>query len=223
MPLTHTGHASGLEGLRHLVDGVEGQLGRRHRGRACSRHSVWHTSSVWSSSRPRRSKLEPGGLVLLALPADADAEVEAAAGEHVEGGGRLGEHDRPAQGGDEDVGPQPDVGGRAGQHRERGHRFEPVAVGPGRLHAPGPCPRPRVGRTPRGARRTPRGPTPAAGPRPLRSSRWARSNSGSQPPGSSAANERRPTESWAAVTRAPRRRCRPTVGGRPVAAAARAG
>ena len=136
VPLTHTGTPPGCSGFGIMCVASKCSSGDVVTAR-CSRHSVWHTSRVWSRSRPRPSKSRPARVVLLALPADADAEVEAAARQHVEGGGGLGEHRGPAQRGEEDVGAEPDARRHAREHRERGQRLEPVPVGPGRLLAAG--------------------------------------------------------------------------------------
>ena len=136
VPLTQIGTPPGCSGFGIMCVASKCSSGESYAAR-CSRHSVWHTSSVWSSRRPRPSNDETGGVVLLALPADADAEVEAAARQHVERGGRLRQHRGPPQRGDEDVGAEPDARRHAREHRERGQRLEPVPVGPGRLLAAG--------------------------------------------------------------------------------------
>ena len=81
------------------------------------------------------AEVEPGRLVLLALPADADAEVDAAAREDVERGELLGQHRRPAQRGEQDVGAEPDPVGLRRDRGEDRERLEPVAVGTGGLAA----------------------------------------------------------------------------------------
>ena len=56
-------------------------------------------------------EVETGGVVLLALPADADAEVEPSAREHVERRRRLRQHDRAPERGEQDVGAETDLVG----------------------------------------------------------------------------------------------------------------
>jgi hypothetical protein len=75
------------------------------------------------------------GFVLFALPADADAQVEPAAGQHVQRGGLLGQVGRPSQAGDQDARHQARVGRQRGPHRQHGQWVQPVAFGAGRLHA----------------------------------------------------------------------------------------
>ena len=104
-------HAPRLEGLGHLVDGLEAQLGGVVAGLGLPPQRLAHLQGVVEQAAPVLEG-QPAGLVLLALPPDPHAEVEPAPGEHVEGGGRLGQHRRPAQGGQQDVGGQPDAGGR---------------------------------------------------------------------------------------------------------------
>ena len=81
-------------------------------------------------------EVEPGRLVLLALPPDADAEVEAASRQHVEGRGRLGEDDRTAERGKKDAGREAHAFGDPGDDAQGRHRLEPVPVGAGGLAAP---------------------------------------------------------------------------------------
>ena len=78
-------------------------------------------------------EVQPGRLVLLALPSDAHAEVDATVRQDVEGRHLLGEHDRATQGGQEDVGAEPDPGGPCRHGREDRERLEPVPVGTGGL------------------------------------------------------------------------------------------
>ena len=100
-----------------------------------SRHSALAHLERVVEQPPPTAVVEPGRLVLLALPADADAEVEAPARQHVEGGRRLGQHRRPSQGGEQDGGAEPHPGGGAGDDGQGGHRLQPAAVGPGGLAA----------------------------------------------------------------------------------------
>ena len=53
----------------------------------------------------------------IALPADADAEVEPSPGNLIHGGHHLGQHNRVVQGGDDDAGEDAQPGGRAGRRR----------------------------------------------------------------------------------------------------------
>ena len=102
-------HAAGLQRLGHLVDVLEPEQVVGVRRRAARARASGTPRACGRGGRPRPVELEPGGLVLLALPADADAEVEAAAREHVEGRRRLGQHHRAPQRGDEDVGAEADA------------------------------------------------------------------------------------------------------------------
>ena len=128
-------------------------------------------------------EVEPGGLVLLALPADADAEVEPPAGQHVERRRRLGQHDRAAQRGDQDVGAEADALGRAGDDatawsaaRASGRRV--------RSAARRPAPSPRARARPYASRCSPNTTWSDTTSRstPQASRRRARSSSGCQPP-----------------------------------------
>ena len=76
---------------------------------------------------------QTGCLVLLPLPAHADADVEAAAREHVDRRRRLRQGDRPAQGSEEDVGPEPHPRGHRRQMGDGRQRIEPEPVGTGWL------------------------------------------------------------------------------------------
>ena len=117
VPLTQTGTPPGCSGFGIMWVASKWSSGESYAAR-CSRHRVWHTSSVWSSRRPRPSKSRPAASYSSRCQPDADAEVEATAREHVEGGGRLGEHRRTAQRGDEDVGAEPDARRHAREHRQ---------------------------------------------------------------------------------------------------------
>ena len=108
-------HAAGLRGLGHLVDALELQRRRRERRPLLAPQRLAHGERLVEQAAPA-VEVEPGRVVLLALPADADAEVESAAREHVERRRGLGEHDRPPQRGDEDVRAQPDACVRPATH-----------------------------------------------------------------------------------------------------------
>ena len=72
-----------------------------------SRHSTLHAASVSVSSWPRCVEVEAFGVVLLALPAGADAEIEPALRQHVERRGLLREQRGGPQRRDEDAGREP--------------------------------------------------------------------------------------------------------------------
>ena len=71
---------------------------------------------------PGRIEREAGGLVLAAQPASPEPELEAAAGQVVQGGGLLGEHHRMAIVDREHHGPEPEAGGDARRIREGDER-----------------------------------------------------------------------------------------------------
>jgi len=78
----------------------------------------------------QRGGIDAVGRQLLAVPAGADAEQDAAAGEQVEGGDRLGERDRVVLRNEADPGPEPEaVGdGRHGGQGDEGVEQTPEAV-----------------------------------------------------------------------------------------------
>ena len=80
-------------------------------------------------------ELEPGGLVLFALPSDADAEIDPSVRQDVERRQRLGQHDRAAQRGDQNVRAEANTRRDAGNDRQHGERLEPETVGTGGLLA----------------------------------------------------------------------------------------
>ena len=96
-------HAAGLHRLGHRVDRLEAQL-RRREGRALLAPERLADLERVVEQAAARAEVETGRFVLLALPADADAEVDATVREDVEGGQLLGEHDRPPQRREQDVG-----------------------------------------------------------------------------------------------------------------------
>src|SRR5207244_2601274 len=79
------------------------------------------------------TEVQAGGLVLLALPADANPEVDTTSGDDVEGGELLGEDDRPPQRREQDVRAKPDARRLGGHRGEDGQRLEPVPIGTGGL------------------------------------------------------------------------------------------
>ena len=86
----------------------------------CSRHSVLTHRERVVEQAAAGAEVETGRFVLLPLPADADAEIDATVGEDVEGGQLLGQHDRPPQRREQDVGAEPDLvrlGGHRGERR----------------------------------------------------------------------------------------------------------
>ncbi len=123
-----------LRGLGHLVDRVELQHVVAEARPLLAPQRLTDGERV-VEERAAPVEVEPGRVVLLALPADAHAEVESPAREDVERRRRLGEHDRSAQRRDEDVRAQPDARRHAADDGQRGERLEPVTVGPGRLLA----------------------------------------------------------------------------------------
>jgi hypothetical protein len=88
---------------------------------------------VWLRRRPPALEGEARRLVLLTLPPDADADVQAPLRQHVDGCGRLGQDDWTPQRGDQDVGGETDPGGHRGEVGNGGDRVEPGPVGTGRL------------------------------------------------------------------------------------------
>jgi hypothetical protein len=80
-------------------------------------------------------EVQAGGFVLFPLPAGTHPEIETATGKDIEGGGHLGQHDRTAQGGQQDVRCQLDAGGDAAHHGQDRERVQPQAVGAGGLPA----------------------------------------------------------------------------------------
>ena len=78
-------------------------------------------------------EIEAGGVVFLALPADADAEVEPATGQHVECRGRLGEDDRATERREKNAGREAHVFRHPRDDTQRRHRLEPMTVGTGGL------------------------------------------------------------------------------------------
>ena len=116
------------------MDPVEAQIRRVVRGPRLPPEGLAHLEGLVEHAAAA-AEVEAGRLVLLALPADADAEIEPAARQHVERRRRLGQHHRSSQRRDQDVRAEPDARRHAGQHRQRGHGFEPVAVGAGGLDA----------------------------------------------------------------------------------------
>jgi hypothetical protein len=73
-------------------------------------------------------KGQAGRLVLFALPSHTHAEIQASAGKDIDRSGRFGQHNRAAQGGDENIGPEPNPAGPPGHDGESGKRLEPMAV-----------------------------------------------------------------------------------------------
>ena len=108
VPLTHTGTPPGCRGFGIMWVASNVELGRVVRRPLLAPQRLAHLERVVEQAAAP-VEVEAGGVVLLALPTHADAEVEASAGEHVEGGGRLGEDDRTPQRRDEDVGAEPDA------------------------------------------------------------------------------------------------------------------
>ena len=184
VPLTQIGTPPSWRGLGIWWIFSNVQLGRVVGGDLLAPQQLAHLDGVVELAAAG-VEVEAGGGVLLALPAHADAEVEAAVGEHVDGGGGLGQHDRAPQRGDEDVGAEAQVLGDGTDGGEHGERLEPVAVGVGRLLAARRRHRSSGRRRPRGSRRRPRGRRPRCGRCPAASAARARSRRNCQLPGSS--------------------------------------
>ncbi len=123
---------AGLLGLGHHVDGVEGQLVGSVGSPGFGPQQPADLEGV---VEPAATALEAqaGGLVLLALPAHAHADVEAAARQHVERCELLGQHRRAPQRGEQHVGAEAKGRSATGDERQERERFEPVPVGSRRL------------------------------------------------------------------------------------------
>ena len=102
VPLTQIGTPPGLPRLRHHVDLLEVQQRRIECGALFAPQRLAHLERVIEKATTPL-ELEPGRLVLFALPSDADAEIDASVRQDVERRQRLGQHDRAAQRGDENV------------------------------------------------------------------------------------------------------------------------
>src|SRR5213078_3634485 len=81
-------HAARLPRFRHHVDPLEREPPEIDRRPRLPPERLTHLEREVELS-PACTEVEPGGVVLLPLPADADAEIEPAVREHVEGRRRL--------------------------------------------------------------------------------------------------------------------------------------
>ena len=95
------GHAGRVHGCGHGVDTGEGQLVAGVGGPVLRPEGAAHFEAVVQQAAAT-VEVETGGLVFGALPTHADAQVESATGQHVQGGGGLRENDWSAKGGQED-------------------------------------------------------------------------------------------------------------------------
>jgi len=97
------------------VDPIEAEFGRRVVGPLLVPQRPAHLERVVEEPTATR-EVEPGSLVLLALPPDTDAEVEPTAGQDVERRRGLRQHHRSPQGGDQDVGTEAYARRHPGKH-----------------------------------------------------------------------------------------------------------
>ena len=95
--------------------------------------SAEHTSRVWSSRRPRWSKSRPAASYSSRCQPTPTPRSSRPSGQHVEGRGGLGEHDRTPQRGEQDAGREAHAFGHAGDDAQGRHRLEPVPVRSGGL------------------------------------------------------------------------------------------
>ncbi len=99
---------AGLARLGHLVNPVEPDL------RVCVIHPIAGPQGLADGEiavqlAPTPGEVASGGLIFLALPADADAELQPPAGQHVDGRRGLGQQDRTAQRRQQNAGREPHV------------------------------------------------------------------------------------------------------------------
>ena len=101
-------HAARLQRLRHLVDAVEAELGASRTRRAARATASGSTSSVWSSSRPRPSKSRPAASYSSRCQPTPTPRSSRPPESTSSVGGRLRQHDRAPQRGEQDVGAEAD-------------------------------------------------------------------------------------------------------------------
>ena len=114
------------------MDPVEAELLGRVAGALLAPERLAHLERVIEQT-PARTEVETSRLVLLALPADADAEVDSTMREHVERGHLLREHGGTAQCREQHVRAEANAGRLRCDACQHGERFEPVPVGSRRL------------------------------------------------------------------------------------------
>ena len=120
--------------MGHLVDALEGQVfGLEPRRRFAPQRLTDGERLVEQAAPP--FEIEARRLILLALPADADSEVEAPGREDVDGGRGLRQDHRSTEGSEQDPRRQPHPGRDAAQCGQDGQGLEPVSVRARRLPA----------------------------------------------------------------------------------------
>ncbi len=79
---------------------------------------------------------QTSSVILLALPANANTEIQSAMGQDVNCGCHLCEHDRPSERRDQDIGPETDPVSETSQISEHRERIQPMPVGARWLFTP---------------------------------------------------------------------------------------